>query len=458
MMLSRSFLLVASIGLATITAPPGDATADDKARESLAERVERTEAEYRAEVRAAVGEGQQAAPAGEGKEAPAGIIPDRAAYLRRLLELAESEPGTPASLRALVLLFEQCNQCFDSPYNDEVSRAFAMLARHHGDDPEAIRLGLDLANDLEEPRDLLLRRFYASAKGREAKGLARLALAKYLEHKSAAVAPAREVAGRVEHVEEGVDSDGKPMRQVIPQPDARYAYKLHLEQCDAEALREEAMRLYEEVIAEYGDIPCLTVRDREIQRVLAQPVPMFRGRPQTEEHVRRLKATLGRVPTLAEAAEARLDDWLNLAVGKQAPEIVGTDVEGRPLKLSDFRGNVVLLVFWGSWCGPCMQEVPHERELAERYKGRPFTVLGVNCRESREKAREAIERQRMAWPNWYDGEEGDGAIAALYHIPGYPSMFVIDAKGAIRSRGGRGKQLDVAIEGLVKEAEGEEGP
>ena len=49
-------------------------------------------------------------------------------------------------------------------------------------------------------------------------------------------------------------------------------------------------------------------------------------------------------------------------------------------------GKVVVLVFWGSWCGPCMAAVPHERQLVERFKGRPFVVVGVNSDEDREKA------------------------------------------------------------------------
>src|SRR5208337_4921492 len=62
--------------------------------------------------------------------------------------------------------------------------------------------------------------------------------------------------------------------------------------------------------------------------------------------------------TLADVAKARLDEMENLVAGKPAPAIDGTGMDGKPLKLSDYRGKVVVLVFWGTWCGPCMQEVP----------------------------------------------------------------------------------------------------
>ena len=109
------------------------------------------------------------------------------------------------------------------------------------------------------------------------------------------------------------------------------------------------------------------------------------------------------------------------------------------MKLSDYRGKVVVLVFWGSWCGPCMREVPHERELAEKYKGRPFTLLGVNCSEKVVAAKKTMESEKMTWPQWHDGEEPGGPIVEKFHVRGYPTIFVIDGKGIIRNKNARGE-------------------
>src|SRR5689334_10206916 len=67
-----------------------------------------------------------------------------------------------------------------------------------------------------------------------------------------------------------------------------------------------------------------------------------------------------------------------LTVGKTAPEIVGNDLEGRPLKLSDYRGTVVVLTFSGEWCGSCRLEYPYQRLMQEVYKNRPLTLLSVD--------------------------------------------------------------------------------
>ncbi len=162
---------------------------------------------------------------------------------------------------------------------------------------------------------------------------------------------------------------------------------------------------------------------------------------------------LARKQTLGQAAEARLDDMHNLTVGKPAPEIVGVGLDGKPRKLSDYRGKVVALAFWGTWCGPCMREIPSERELVERLKGKPFVMLGVNCDGDKPAALKAIQDERITWPNWHDGEPGTGPIVRRYHVTSYPTVFVIDAKGIIHSKNSFGKFLGQSVDDLLKELE-----
>ena len=160
---------------------------------------------------------------------------------------------------------------------------------------------------------------------------------------------------------------------------------------------------------------------------------------------------------LADRASSELI-WIanipGLEIGKVAPEVVGEDLDGKPLSLSDHRGKVVVLCFWATWCGPCMAMVPHERELFKRMEGKPFALLGVNSDEvhNREKAKKAARDERMIWPSFWDGGFG-GPIQTRFNVQGYPTIYVLDVKGVIRFINVRGKDLDRTIDVLLRELE-----
>jgi thiol-disulfide isomerase/thioredoxin len=434
----------------------GQAVPGDKAEgagRSIARRFAEIRSEYDAQEKALRLALEKAKDRRERDEISGKLAPVVAVYSRRLVDLALSSPADPAARDALLWVIGRPGVLGEGASGDEFARAASLLVRHHGDDPEAVRFGLDLSNVLNSHRDELLLGFYASAKGREAKGLARLALARYLEKKALAAASFRKGQGeRGKTIYHNViGDDGKRYDKIEEMSDERYAYKLHLRQCDPDFLKAEAERLYEEVMSEYGDVPLITRREREIEALLREPNPVVDGKPLPDENRRRMEKRISARTTLGQSAEAGLDSMLNLAVGKPAPDIDGLDLDGKPLKLSDFRGKVVVLVFWGSWCGPCMAEVPHERELVERLKGRPFALLGVDCNEERSAALKAVKAERMTWPSWHDGAESGGPIATKYHIKGFPSVFVLDAKGIIRARD-RGQLLDRVVDSLLGES------
>ena len=135
---------------------------------------------------------------------------------------------------------------------------------------------------------------------------------------------------------------------------------------------------------------------------------------------------------LAEAVKALAAPKAQLSLGSLAPEIVGTDLEGARIKLSDYRGKVVMLVFWANWCPYCRRLLPYERQLVSKMEDRPFALLGVNVDKRADAA--AIQRKKMtSWPSWQDGPSGP--ISSKWHIKGYPTVFVLDRKGTIRWAG-----------------------
>jgi RNA polymerase sigma factor (sigma-70 family) len=421
---------------------------------TLAEKLDRLEAEYEGAMRAFQSFYRGSTIPEENRKKAAEAQPDFQAFIRRMTELAATSPKEPAVRDAMLWVIRMTGRGGRGGDGSAFEQAADWLVRHFGDDPDAVRVGLQLDNWLDFAHDSLLLHFYASAKSRESKGLARLALAQYLERKATFAENARKVEGRPTYTHDDlVRADGTLYTEQEVMPDDHYAYLLHLKHCDAGYLRAEAERLYEEVIAEYRDVPHITARDRVLEALLKQPEPRWNGKPLTEEDRRKLEAGLARRrSTLGQIAEARLDDWHNLAVGKFAPEITGVDFQGKPLKLSDYRGKVVALVFWDTGCGPCMREIPRENALLGRMKGRPFAILGVNTDADPAAARKVMEAQGVTWPTWHDGKPGEGPIAKLYRVRGYPT-FVIDADGKIRSKFSRGGLLDELVETLVAERE-----
>jgi len=157
-------------------------------------------------------------------------------------------------------------------------------------------------------------------------------------------------------------------------------------------------------------------------------------------------------PPLGEQAEGALFRLRNLEVGCTVPEIEGEDVNGTPMKLSDFRGKVVVISFWATWCGPCMGMVPDEKALVERMKGRPFALVGVNGDDDRAKAKSVSAKEGITWRSFWN-QSPHGPISLKWGVSGWPTIYVVDASGVIRNDNLRGRELDQAVELLVAEAE-----
>ena len=420
----------------------------------LAEKLDRLKANYEDAQRAYGALYRGSTIPQENRAKAAEIEPDYSAVVRRIADLAATAPKDPAVAGRNAL---------DDPEGPERSHRMAAISPSRptglsgisATTPTRCAWALNLTTQPNAFRDHLLLGFYASAKCRESKGLVRLALAQYLERKALMVDGARKMEGRPTYTHDDLfRADGTRYTEKEVMPDEDFAYFLHLKQCDAAYIRAEAERLYEEVLAEYGDVPYITARDRLLEALLKQPEPKWKGQTLTDEGRRMMEAGIARRrSTLGQVALARLDDWHNLAVGKFAPEIRGVDIVGKPMTLSSYRGKVVALVFWGTWCGPCMREIPREKALVERMKGRPFAMLGVDADADPEAARKVMEAEGVTWPNWHDGEPSVGSIVKRYHVRGFPTVYVIDAEGKIRSKTAYGDSLDQLVEKLVAERE-----
>jgi peroxiredoxin len=125
-----------------------------------------------------------------------------------------------------------------------------------------------------------------------------------------------------------------------------------------------------------------------------------------------------------------------LEAGATAPDFTTNDVVGKPVKLSDYRGKVVVLDFWATWCGPCLNSMPHTQEVAAKYKDQGVVVLGSCTSDAREKFETWVKANQAKYPDFifsHDPAErgADRVSAKLYGVGGIPQQFIIDRDGKI---------------------------
>jgi cytochrome c biogenesis protein CcmG/thiol:disulfide interchange protein DsbE len=119
------------------------------------------------------------------------------------------------------------------------------------------------------------------------------------------------------------------------------------------------------------------------------------------------------------------------AVGNAAPDFVLADLDGNPVRLADLRGRPVIVNFWASWCGPCVEEFPLLRAAAERHAGDGLAIVGVVYQDRSEAARAFMERTGATWPAAMDPGE---RVATAYGILAPPETFFIGRDGTIVAR------------------------
>ena len=140
-------------------------------------------------------------------------------------------------------------------------------------------------------------------------------------------------------------------------------------------------------------------------------------------------------------------------VGDLAPNFTLKSATGTNLRLSEFRGEVVMINFWATWCGPCRQEMPLLQELYSRYRDVGFELLGVSIDGNSAKAKNMAKRLKINYPILFDLEKN---VSALYDVDAMPTTVMVDRDGRVRHiyRGylpGHEDKYRANIRGLLKE-------
>lgn len=141
-------------------------------------------------------------------------------------------------------------------------------------------------------------------------------------------------------------------------------------------------------------------------------------------------------------------------IDAMAPDFTMSDVNGKPSKLSDYKGKYVLLDFWASWCVPCRKETPNLISAYKEYKDKNFEILAVSLdggkADSREQWLGAIKTDQMTWPQLSDLQGFDSNIVSAYAISAIPMNFLIDPSGKIIAKNLRGQELKDTLAKLLQ--------
>ncbi len=158
-----------------------------------------------------------------------------------------------------------------------------------------------------------------------------------------------------------------------------------------------------------------------------------------------------KVPTLHDLA-SKLQFYLNyLTIGRVLPSTIGTDLDGKPQDIAQYKGRVLLIDLWATWCGPCIAKFPHLRELKKKYAGRPFEVLGVSGDEEMQTVIDFVKETDMPWDIWFSGTKG--GLMRKWSTKSLPTVFLIDHTGRVILKNPEDDRLDGILEHLVLQAE-----
>jgi thiol-disulfide isomerase/thioredoxin len=177
---------------------------------------------------------------------------------------------------------------------------------------------------------------------------------------------------------------------------------------------------------------------------------------EAEKMLQKVVKEFGDVPmgrrTLKEEAEKLLFVINHLSIGKKAPEVVSRDLDDKEVRLSSLQGKVVVLDIWATWCGPCRAMIPHEREMVEKLKDRPFVLVSISADEKKETLKDFLEKESMPWVHWWEGRR-EGGILNDWNVQFFPTIYILDHKGVIRYKNIRGKEMEEAVVKLLDEME-----
>ena len=185
----------------------------------------------------------------------------------------------------------------------------------------------------------------------------------------------------------------------------------------------------------YGQVIADNEKALEVIRQLKAEVPETKSGQEADKIIAMLEKVIAAEKTRA-----------SLVVGSTFPAFAEKDISGASLSPANYKGKVVIIDFWATWCGPCVKELPNVIAAYQKYHEKGFEIVGVSLDKSRDELTGFVKEHKMDWPQYYDGKGWENKLADQYGIKAIPATFLLDGEGKIIATDLRGPALAEELE------------
>lgn len=134
-----------------------------------------------------------------------------------------------------------------------------------------------------------------------------------------------------------------------------------------------------------------------------------------------------------------------LTAGSKFPDFDEKDLAGKPLSVANYKGKVVLIDFWATWCGPCVAEFPNVLKTYEKYHPKGFEMIGISLDQDEKALKTFIKERGVTWQQFFDGKGWGNKLAGKYGVNSIPATYLLDGEGKILAKNLRGEALETEV-------------